>query len=167
MDNIKIDYKIVDKPAFKLLAKQVKVNIKNPSEEPPIPKLWKDSRENGSLAYMLEKSAPNVFGYGYIGLCDGSSFDGTSFDAYVGTESSVNSEDGYVTKEMEAAKWAVFSCKGDPNVENVDYFKKIIEVIFPTMGYEPAKYQIEFYPEPEHANKDFEIWFSVNKKESK
>lgn len=130
-------------------------------------KFWDNCREDGTLAELTEYSTSAE--KGWIGIADGSSFDGKSYMYYISTPYNKSVlPGGYTAIELPASEWMKFSCSslGIENTADKDIWQIIYSDILPASGYEPTGYQLEVYPYGDGSYPDelSEIWISVNKR---
>lgn len=157
-----MDYRIEDKSAFKLLAKAETEYLNNVT----IPQFWDRCAEDGTIDELrsLSTSEHKLM----IGVADGSSYNGESYQYYIGTPfDGETTPEGYVIFEIPSRTWVIFRCVdlSDQSV-NANMFKKIFSEFFPTSDYKPKEYQLEVFPDDGLAYKDVvsEVWVAVEKK---
>jgi len=159
-------YSIVDKDRLRLLGKCKKQVIGNVQADV----FWKKCLEDGTLQALAKYStSPDKE---YIGIADGSSYDGESYLYYIVTPYEYETvPDGYMIKEIPAHIWMKFRCINfgeGMSTANEEIYRKIYSEIIPTTEYEPAEYQLEVYPwgDGNYADNLSEIWIAVRKKEN-
>lgn len=164
-----MDYKIVQKNAFRLITKYVNVNVtENPTFT--IPGFWDRCIADGTFNELREYAASDdLLHKAVVGIADATSFDGTCYKYFIGSKYDRESAPvEYAIKEIPDCTWAIFRCVG-MNKQSIisETFKRIYSEFFPTSEYKPAElFQLEVYPEGDISHRDYvsEIWISVEKK---
>lgn len=158
-----MDYKIIDKDSFTVLAASRKFKYENAKEE--IPPFWQEHYKLGNGKYVC-----GMFGINIDEQMGNESFEYLIADIYNPT---MDIPAGLVTKTIPSFTWAVFPCKGAmPNsLQNVN--TKIFSEWLPALKeYEfAAGYCVEMYDAPDKYPKGTqdenyyaEIWIPVKKK---
>lgn len=150
-----LDYKIVEKAQFTVMGKARGFNSDTSYEE--IPKFWEEHMTNGDDKVVS----------GMYGICfdsDGKNFVYMIADNYIPWD---EVPEGYETKVIPAATWAVFPCKGPLPKALQDVNTKIWSEWLPSCKeYKLAgNYTIELYAPPAaNPDEDYsEIWIPVKK----
>lgn len=162
-----MDYKIVEKEAFKVIEKVEAHSIVDSENVNTIPEFWTRAHEDGTLRRILElaKDKTNIFG-----ICYGNApTDSKTFDYSI---AAACAEDcivpaGFRMNEVPARTWAVFECRGAMPNAIQEMWHKICSEFFPTSGYQPTyEMDIEVYTEGDMTAADYrsEIWVPVVKK---
>ena len=161
-----MDYRIEKMNAFKVLGKVEKEVIGNVTAN----LFWKQCGEDGTLKALTQYStSPEKE---YIGIADGSSYDGESYLYYIVTPYEGDEIlDGHIVKELPERLWVKFRCLslGAENTADSDIWTKIYSEFFPTSDYEPAEFQMEVYPcgDGDYPDDISEVWIAVNVKPKK
>ncbi len=149
-----LEYKIVEKEQFTVVAKRRRFNTENSYDK--IPEFWKEHMESGDRTV-----------WGMFGICmdmDGKEFDYYIADIYL---SSKEIPDGYELKVIPAGTWAVFPCRGALPKALQDVNTKIWSEWLPSCkAYKLAgNYSIELYtPSGANPDEDYnEIWIPIAK----
>ncbi len=160
-----MDYRIEEKSAFKLVARIEKQQVSNVQ----VAAFWDRCLADGTVETLrrLSATAEKIV----IGMADGASFDGESYDYYIGTPFAGREvPNGYVIKEIPAQTWVLFRCVNlsDQDV-NAEMFRKIYSEFFPTSEYNPKDCQLEVFPDDAQQYRDVvsEVWIAVEKKETR
>ncbi|MCC3865463.1 AraC family transcriptional regulator [Terrisporobacter petrolearius] len=159
-----MDYKIIEKEAFTVLASGSRFKYDSCKEE--IPKFWQEHYESGKgnvvcgmYGINIDESMGNSDEFKYL-IAD---------DYKTGN----NIPEGFVTKVIPKHTWAVFSCKGAMPKAMIDVNQKIFSEWLPNCkDYEIAEgYNIETYTDINDYSKGnqdenyySELWIPVKKK---
>ncbi len=149
-----MDYKIVKKEGFKVVAKTKFFNDENSKKG--IPEFWTEYYEKGLNNKVC----------GMMGICSQTNGDSGEWKYGIGCE------DNYVKEipkdfrllEIPAYTWAIFKCTGPMPNAIQDMWRKIYSEWLPQSGYELVNdYDIEFYTEGDNQANDYrsEIWIPV------
>ncbi|UOE95757.1 AraC family transcriptional regulator [Alkalihalobacillus sp. LMS39] len=157
-------YKIVEKEAFDIIGKGLRVSLENEENKQAIPAFWDECNSNG----VSEKLSKQMGEMGFIGACLSNTNEYKDFMYMVAVEKTkddvANEFDVYT---IPAATWAVFEAIGPvPNAIN-ETWDRIYSEWFPATGYEQAPGpELEVYKDDDVQAKDHccEIWVPVVKK---
>ena len=163
-----MNYKIVQKPAFKVIGKGIRVSSQDGANLKRIPEFWWECYQNGfsaKLEQMADKTG--VTGECKLGICMESEPEGMGFLYFIGVEDTKGLlPEGFTQKEIPAATWAIFETVGAMPDAMQNLSKRIYGEWFPSTGYERAgDLDMEVYPpgkDDEHYRS--EIWIPVIKK---
>lgn len=160
-----MDYKIVEKQAFRVLEK-VELHSIIPGENGnTIPAFWERAREDGTLELLQQRATENRL----FGICYGNeptdekTFPYSIAVPYDGDEPA---PEGFRVREIPAATWAVFSCTGAMPDAIQNAWQKICTEFLPTSGYrQTLDMDIEAYTDGDMSSPDYrsEIWLPVSK----
>lgn len=157
-----MNYKIIQKEAFQVVGKGIRVSMENNNEK--IPLFWKESNENG----FTEKLAQQAGEMGILGVCAEGNQQKNEFTYYIAVEKTTDKiSPDLEVKEIPASTWAVFESVGPMPHAIQHVWKRIFSEWFPATGYEHAPApEIEVYPEGDAYSEDYraEIWIPVIKK---
>ena len=161
-----MDYRIVEKEAFKVIEKVETHSIVDSVNVNTIPEFWERAHKDGTINTLLEASCKD----GYIfGICYGNMpTDSKTFDYAIGAACGEDciAPEGYRINEIPARTWAVFECRGAMPDAIQELWHKICSEFFPTSGYKPTyEMDIEAYTEGDMGSSDYrsEIWVPVIK----
>lgn len=156
-----MDYRIEKKEPFKLLAKVQKFRNEIISEEgnKEISEFWDESKNNGTIDKLIEKSQKEQIFYG---LCSPISKESKYFDYGIGVGYD-GSEDpeGFAIWEVKPTLWAVFKCE---TVEEIgEVWEKIFTEFLPGSDYNMLD-DTDFELYDDKSGCFCEIWVPVEKK---
>lgn len=158
-----MNYKIVDKESFTVLAVSKKFEYENCKQE--IPKFWQEHYANGNGKYVC-----GMFGINIDEKMGHDSFEYLIADLY---DPKTEVPKGFLVRSIPAFTWAVFSCDGPLPAALEDVNVKIFSEWLPALKeYEfAAGYCVEMYDAPDRYPKGTqdekyhsEIWIPVRKK---
>lgn len=164
-----MDYKIVKKPAFKIIAKQQRFDkIEDVRGRSDIPAFWTQCHNDGTIKFLDENSKKDgVLGAAVVGMCREDSTKVKDFPYLIGAEySGGDVAEGFSIIEVPAAEWAVFKIKSlstDDQPGSIQQtWHSIFAEFFPSSQYKPAgNFDLEVYPTGSY---NAEIWISVTSK---
>jgi len=164
-----MDYKIIKKQAFKIIAKQQRFEkIEDVQGRSDIPAFWTECHNDGTVKFLIENCKKDgVLGGSIVGMCLEDSTAAKDFPYLIGTEYSGGTvPDGYKLVEIPAAEWAVFKINGVNSdklpAEIQMTWHRIFSEFFPSSQYKPAgNFDLEVYPTNSYNS---EIWISVTAK---
>lgn len=160
-----MQYKIVEKEAFKIIGKGIRTTETNGQNHRDIQKFWADSNQNG----FVDSLARNCGELGLLGVCMEFDQEQNEFTYFIGAEN-VNQQvpTELIEKEIPATTWAVFPVTGPmPNaIEKA--WSRIFSEWFPSTGFEHAGgMEFESYPDSRDSSLEnyyTEIWIPIKKK---
>jgi AraC family transcriptional regulator len=158
-----MNYKIIEKEAFKVFGKGLKVTAREGENLKRIPQFWRECDENGFTDRLCSLEGGELLG---ICLDDyGSEY----FTYVIGRENTKNIPLPENTEEfvIPAETWAVFESIGPMPTAIQKVWERIYSEWFPATGYEQAEApQLEVYPEGDGAASDYrcEVWIPIVKK---
>ena len=156
-----MEYKIIEKIAFKVVGEAFKVSAKNGENLIRIPEIWREFNESGKATELCEEfKAIDMYG-----ICLDTNKE--NFTYLIG----VRGGEGYrgrqhVVRTIPKATWAVFPVTGPMPTSIQRTFKRVFQEWFPTSGYEQAVGPvIEVYPEGDSTSINYysEIWIPIKK----
>ena len=156
-----MQYKIVEKEAFKVVGEAFKVSIKNGENLIKIPEFWNTYNTSGKSKELCKEFKVTEM-YGISLDTDKETF--TYMICVRGGEGYKGKK--YVVKGIPKATWAVFPVTGAMPAAIQKAFKKIFQEWFLTSGYDRANGPIiEVYPESDSDSYDYysEIWVPIKK----
>lgn len=161
-----MDYKIIEKAAFKVIEKVEAHEIDDSVNKNTIPEFWERCHQDGTVRTLLELSKDKTY---IFGICYGNTpTDVKTFDYSIAAlcEEDCVIPDGYRMNEIPARTWAVFECKGGMPDAIQKLWHRICSEFFVTSGYQPTReMDIEAYTEGDMGADDYrsEIWVPVKK----
>lgn len=159
-----MDFKIVEKKGFNVLAKVKKFRNEIISEESntEIPDFWKECGGVGIFSVLND----NTEIHDVYGLCAPISKESTHFKYGIGMKyDGVIIPKGFEIWEVKPTIWAVFKCIGEDGECIGHTWDKIFKEFLPSSEYEMLDdTDFEFYPEKNDGECFCEIWIPVKKK---
>lgn len=161
---VAMNYKIVEKEAFKIVGYAKRITTANGKNLELIPAFWDEAYEKG-WCKKLGAIAGNM---GLIGVCTDFDFDKEEMTYAIVAEKPVDKvAEDMVELEIPAANWAIFEAVGPmpDSIQNV--WKRIFSEWFPATGYQHADGpELEVYPAGDANSMDYkcEVWIPVIKK---
>ncbi len=160
-----MEYRIEKKEAFRVVGVPMKLVNDFEKNSLEIPKLWKESWENGKLAEIVSLMDENTQGApGVLGLnaCNGDEKDWKYYIA-VSTDKPVLKD--MCEYEVPACTWAIFKGQGNMPEAIQEVEKRVLTEWLPTSGYEFDQcLNIEVYLDDKKEDSQFEVWLSIKKK---
>jgi len=162
-----MDYKIIEKSAFKVVEKVERHKISDSQHLNTIPGFWERSHSDGTIEKLLDIT----FDRSYIfGICYGGNLtDEKSFDYGIAAMCDENCQvpDGFRISDIPARTWAVFEVRGAMPDAIQKLWHDICAEFFPTSDYQPTyEMDVEVYTSGDMTSADYrsEIWVPVVKK---
>lgn len=164
-----MDYKIIKKQAFKIIAKQQRFEkIEDVQGRSDIPAFWAECHSDGTVKFLTDNCKKDgVLGGSIVGMCLEDSTVAKDFPYLIGAEYSGGAvPDGYKLVDIPAAEWAVFKINGVDSDklpgEIQQTWHRIFSEFFPSSQYKPAgSFDLEVYPAEGYNS---EIWITVTAK---
>ena len=165
-----MDYQIVEKPAFKVAGKGVRVSTKDGENLQTIPAFWQESMSNGTVDKLVKLIEDGSQTNGdMLGVCTDFAPDLHEFTYFIAIENITRD----VPKEFEirdvpAASWAVFESHGPVPDALQKVWTRIFAEFFPSTGFEHAEGlpELEVYRQGDVTASDYvcEVWIPIVKK---
>jgi AraC family transcriptional regulator len=164
-----MDYKIVAKPAFKVVGQGIKVSTQGKQNFELIPQFWSECCQSGLCARLEALVDPTgVTGPAILGVCMEFNSKRDEFFYLVGVENTKGAvPEGMTEKAIPALTWAVFEAVGAMPEAIQNLVNRIYSEWFPATGYERAReIDMEVYPPGDSSTVDYrsEVWVPVVKK---
>lgn len=162
-----MDYKIIEKTAFKVIEKVERHHISGSQHLNTIPGFWERSHQDGTIAKLLGIASDRSY---IFGICYGENLtDEKSFDYGIGAMCDDNCQvpEGFRISEIPARTWAVFEVRGAMPEAIQKLWHDICAEFFPTSDYQPTyEMDVEVYTAGDMTSPDYrsEIWVPVVKK---
>ncbi len=159
-----MDYRIVEKSAFRVIGKAIQVTVKDGENLRKIPEFWQQCDEDGTIEALLAYGK----GQNLLGMCTDMQPGEDHFTYLIAVEAlSETAPNDFVARTVPASTWAVFPSVGPlPDaIQNV--WKHIYQEWFPTSGYQHADGpELEVYMNGDTTAEDYrcEVWIPVMKK---
>lgn len=158
-----MNYKIIEKKAFKVLEKVELHSVENDENEKTIPKFWDRARADGTFETLIKRLAPDE--KNLYGICYGNSnADSKTFEYSIAAKCEDNCDvpEGYRINKIPARTWAVFECIGPMPTAIQELWHKIVTEFFPTSDYEPTyEFDYEVYSEGDTLADDYKSYILV------
>ena len=163
--DVEMDYKIVEKEAFRIVGKGIRTSTKNGENNRNITKFWSESNQNGFSAELAKNCGP----LGLVGACMDFDAELENMTYFIGAEKSTDSyPDEWSEVEIPAATWAIFPVHGAMPHAMVKVWERIFSEWFPSTKYEHAVGpELEVYLDNGDPNNDSyysEVWVPIVKK---
>lgn len=164
-----MNYKIVKKEAFKIIAKQQRCEkIKDIRGRVDIPEFWNECHDDGTIDFLIKSCKKDgVLGKSLVGMCMEDSVSAKDFPYFIGAEYSCGEiPSGYNIVEVPAMEYAVFVVESigidDIATAIQQMWHKIFAEFFPSSNYKPkGNFDLEVYPSDRYK---CELWISVENK---
>ncbi len=164
-----MDYRIVEKEAFKVICKKKQVNKpQGDTATADISAFWGECSQDGTMPKLCKYSKFENFN-GILGICFSGEMADSGFPYGIGAEyNGAQVEDtDFDIVEIPAHTFAVFQCRGQMPDAFVKTYKQICTEFFAQSNYAYGNgVELEVYPSDDTQNPDFycEIWIAVNEK---
>lgn len=162
-------YKIIEKPAFTVVGKEIRTATKDGANLRRIPEFWSECHKNSYLERLGPLAAKaEVTGNVILGLCADFAPDMSEFTYVIGAEGqSRDATEGEATREVPALTWAVFEAHGaiPDSVQTV--WAQIWSEFFESAPYVHGEGpDLELYPDGNPMQPDYrcEVWVPVVRK---
>jgi AraC family transcriptional regulator len=159
-----MDYRIIEKDAFKVIGKAIRVSTKDGENLRRIPKFWDECYDDGTCKKLcaFDKNQ-RLFG---ICMDFEENLEQLTYMIAVEGESS-SKENDLIVREIPAATWAIFTSVGPMPKAIQDVWARIFQEWFPATGFEHANApELEVYPPGDGTKDDYkcEVWIPIVKK---
>lgn len=158
---IPMNYRIVEKDAFRIIGIKRTYNYKNGDNVRGIPHFWNDVHGDGTNDRLIELNNGEV--HGILGVCCDEKQNGL-MDYWIASASISDVPDGMDSYEIPASKWVIFEVNGPMPHAMQDTWKKIYSEWFPSNPYKPAgTAELEVYTNENPSNPNYysEIWIPI------
>ncbi|MCI1965526.1 MAG: AraC family transcriptional regulator [Oscillospiraceae bacterium] len=160
-----LNYRLVEKEAFTVLGKKVRVSCKNGENYRIIPEFCRKCEQDGTFARLMKMAAKEM---GMLGICANFNEQTDDFNYYAAAVYDGGEiPQGMETLEVPKLTWAVFESVGPVPDALQDVWKRIFSEWFPSSGYEHAKGpELEVYEKGDMTKPDYQcsIWIPIVKK---
>ena len=161
-----MNYRIIEKPAFKVIGMTETHSIDENQNINTIPAFWDKAHKTGIIKTLLD----NAFDKTYIfGICYGNTrTNQQTFDYSIAVEctDNVSVPEGYEVSEVPARTWLVTECTGAMPEAIQKLWHEICTEFFPTSDYKPTyEMDIEAYTAGDMTSADYrsQIWIPIEK----
>lgn len=151
-----MNYRIVEKPAFKVIGKTETHSIDESQNKNTIPAFWDKAHRTGIIEALLKNASDKtyVFGIGY-----GNTYTNKkTFDYSIAVEcdENITVPEGYTVNEIPARTWIVAECTGTMPEAIQKLWHEICTEFFPVSEYKPTyEMDIEAYPTGDMTSSDY------------
>lgn len=174
LGGIRMEYRIITKPAFKVVGYEIRTSTNNGENLQQIPAFWQQYLKNGwskSIPNRIHPDSPVE-----LGICHSFDMDSGTFTYLIGMEAEhfEGVPDGLVCREFMSAEYAVFTTpkvphdQFSPSIQST--WKSIFAEWFPHSGYEHAGTpEFELYDERCHPDKpdaQMDIYIPIKHKDA-
>lgn len=159
-----LQYRIEEKPTFRLIGIKETVYNDGINNFIRIPKMWQEAHKKGKVEEIFKLSNGTV--WGVMGAL--SNYTDDSVDYYIASTSDEPIPKGMEELHVEAGLWVIFSCYGSESIQPI--WKRIYGEWFPMSGYEySGGTEIEWYSDGELDASNYltEIWIPIKKERKK
>ena len=162
-----MDYKLVDKEAFRIVGYKLPTSMENGNCYAQIPQFWNETASSGGIARLGPLIDGEPHGMLGVSVCCEPMTETSRFDYYIAAPTSQPVPEGMEAFTVPAATWAVFTCVGPMPGAIQEMQKRLATEWLPTSGYEFGNApDIEAYFDEDGTKPDVrsEIWVPVVKK---
>ena len=160
---IAMDYRIVQKDAFKVVGIKEWTTIKEGENSVSIPKFWQNTSKE---KFMQIGSLANTEITGILGVC-GQGDEQSGFYYWIAAATTKDCPPDLEELQIPASTWAVFEAVGPMPKAIQDVWWRIFSEWFPNSGYEHADSpDFEWYADGDNSAEDYrsEVWIPEVKK---
>jgi AraC family transcriptional regulator len=169
-----MDYKIIEKPAFDVIARAKKFTTALGENFVEIPQFWDEFRSTNNFITLEKitggKTGP-VTGAGCLGVCMMDSVnDKVTYAIGVEKPAAKAAPAGFEVLHIPAANWAVFESIGPMPKAIQEVIVRIFKEWFPSTGYEHApapELEVYFQGDETSPNYHSQVWIPIIKKGNK
>lgn len=158
-----VDYKIVNREAFAVVGKMIRVSSTNAENFRRIPQFWDECYADGSVEKLRALRPDGAL----LGICMDMDHQNDEFTYAIAVEGNVSTaEKGLNRSDIPASSWAVFTSTGALPDAIQDVWKRIFEEWFPATGYQhTGGPELEMLPPGDDLADDYqcEVWIPVVK----
>ncbi len=161
-----MDYRIVEKPAFRVLEKTETHSVDEAQNKNTIPEFWDKAHKTGIIETLLKHTSDRTY---VFGICHGNTHTKQQTFPYsiaVKCSDDTSAPEGYTIEEIPARTWIVTECTGAMPDSIQKLWHEICTELFPVSKYKPTyEMDIEAYPAGNMTSLDYksEIWIPVVK----
>ena len=159
-----MDYKIVEREAFQVVGKALKVSTRDGENLKRIPAFWTEFNQDGTC----EKLCVDYKAQEILGICMDMEPEKEQLTYMIAVKGGVGyTGQEYTVREIPASSWAVFTSIGSIPDAIQKVWERIFQEWFPATGYEHAPApELEVYPPGDLNAPDYkcEVWIPIVKK---
>lgn len=161
-----MDYRLIEKPAFPVVGKALRVSTKDGENMRVIPQFWGECCQDGSFDRLKRlASQDGILGDVTLGICMDFAEDMSAFTYMIAVQG--EKPDGHedmTEKTIPAATWAVFESEGPMPEAIQTVWGHIWSEFFPSGEFKHgAAPDLEIYPKGDPTQPDyrFQVWVPV------
>lgn len=161
-----MNYRIIEKPAFKVLGKTEIHSIDESQNKNTIPDFWDKVHRTGIIETLLKNASDKTY---IFGICYGNTHTNKmTFDYSIAVEcdGNITVPEGYTVSEIPARTWIVAECTGAMLEAIQKLWHEICTEFFPASEYRPTyEMDIEAYPSGNMTSPDYhsQIWIPIER----
>jgi AraC family transcriptional regulator len=159
-----MDYRIVEKEAFTVIGKSMKVSCREEEHMRQIPRFWEECLQNGTTDKLVSISTDGNL----LGICMDMQPNQEEFTYMIATRTDqTTTSEGFSLRTIPVSTWAIFTSVGPIPRAIQNVFGRIFQEWFPSTGYEHAEApELEVYPPGDTTADDYrcEVWIPIVKK---
>lgn len=161
-----MNYRIIEKPAFKVLGKTEIHSIDESQNKNTIPDFWDKVHRTGIIETLLKNASDKTY---IFGICYGNTHTNKmTFDYSIAVEcdGNITVPEGYTVSEIPARTWIVAECIGAMPEAIQKLWHEICTEFFPASEYRPTyEMDIEAYPSGNMTSPDYhsQIWIPIER----
>lgn len=158
-----MDYKIVEREAYQVVGKVIKVSTRDGENLKRIPQFWMECNRDGTC----EKLCKAFHAQEILGICMDMKHEKEQFTYLVAVKGDTSTGKEYTVRTIPASAWAVFTSVGPIPGAIQKVWECIFQEWFPATGYEHADApKLEVYPPGNTKAVDYqcEVWIPIIKK---
>lgn len=161
-----MDYRIVEKPAFRVVGKALRVSTKDGENLRRIPQFWEECHRDGSHEQLAALAAQGrALGDVTLGICTDFAPNMEEFTYLIAAEGPQGAvPDGLVEKTIPATTWAVFEATGPMPDAIQTVWGRIWSEFFPAKQFQHGDGpDLELYPRGDATQPEYrsEVWIPV------
>ncbi len=159
-----MNYKIIEKEAFNVVGKLLKVSTKNGENFKTISEFWQECCKDVTCERICSiDNTKNM-----LGICMDMENEKEQFSYMIAIEGeNIRDNKDFIVKEIPASTWAVFTSIGPMPTAIQNVIQRIYQEWFPSTGYEHAgTAELEVYLPGDTDSEDYcsEVWIPIIKK---
>ncbi|MFD2044260.1 GyrI-like domain-containing protein [Ornithinibacillus salinisoli] len=162
--DVEMDYRIVERKAFRIMGKGIQVTTRDGENLRRIPEFWQETNTS-QFGEELEKASGPM---GVLGVCMEFDSQQDLFTYFIAVEKNDEAPADWEEKVIPASTWAVFEAVGPLPGSIQKVWERIFSEWFPSTGYEHANApEMEVYPIEGKVDDDdhrCEVWIPIMKK---
>ncbi len=161
--NVKLNYKIESKKAFKIVGVSQHYDMDIEKNFGQIPKFWRRTVIKGAIPKILKLNNCDPKGLLGVSTC----MNGKDFDYYIAVATNFETPKKFNAYRIPECTWAIFECVGPLPTAIQELQKRIVTEWLPTSGYEYANapdIEVYFEGNQQSAHYRCDVWVPIVKK---